>query len=95
VGLVILLAMNAVRGGSTDRSGSGFLMRPWYPPALLRVISLPALNWFGAWLDGTLARVRNRRLTTRPTPGFFNGIGKRPGQFQPAFSLDQEVDFGS
>ena len=44
----------------------------WYaasnPWALLLVIPLLALNWFGDSLDGTLARVRNRQ---RPRYGFY------------------------
>jgi phosphatidylglycerophosphate synthase len=40
-------------------------LQPW---ALLLVIPLLALNWFGDSLDGTLARVRNRQ---RPRYGFY------------------------
>lgn len=44
----------------------------WYasvrPLALMLVIPLLALNWFGDSLDGTLARVRNRQ---RPRYGFY------------------------
>ncbi len=44
----------------------------WYagrhPRALLVVIALLALNWFGDSLDGTLARVRNKQ---RPRYGFY------------------------
>jgi len=44
----------------------------WYASvnawALLLVIPLLALNWFGDSLDGTLARVRNRQ---RPRYGFY------------------------
>ncbi len=44
----------------------------WYsknhPLALLAVIVLLALNWFGDSLDGTVARVRNRQ---RPRYGFY------------------------
>src|SRR5436305_15247559 len=38
------------------------------PLALLLVIVLLALNWFGDSLDGTVARVRNRQ---RPRYGFY------------------------
>lgn len=39
-----------------------------YPPMLLAVIALLAINWFGDSLDGTLARVRNNQ---RPRYGFY------------------------
>jgi archaetidylinositol phosphate synthase len=49
-------------------AGACYAAARWYPPALLWVIPLLALNWFGDSLDGTLARVRNRQ---RPRYGFY------------------------
>jgi phosphatidylglycerophosphate synthase len=43
------------------------LARVW-PPALILVNVMLAINWFGDSLDGTLARVRNRQ---RPRYGFY------------------------
>lgn len=43
------------------------LSRVW-PPALMLVNVMLAINWFGDSLDGTLARVRNRQ---RPRYGFY------------------------
>jgi phosphatidylglycerophosphate synthase len=40
----------------------------WSPWALLAVLPLLALNWFGDSLDGTLARVRDQQ---RPRYGFY------------------------
>src|SRR5690242_20031595 len=49
-------------------AGACYAATRWYAPALLWVIPLLALNWFGDSLDGTLARVRNRQ---RPRYGFY------------------------
>ena len=49
-------------------AGACYWAASWYPAALLWVIPLLAINWFGDSLDGTLARVRNRQ---RPRYGFY------------------------
>ena len=49
-------------------AGGSYWLASWRPWALLLVIPLLALNWFGDSLDGTLARVRNR---LRPRYGFY------------------------
>lgn len=50
--------------------GAGLLyaLAGWWPPSLLVVNLLLALNWFGDSLDGTLARVRGKQ---RPRYGFY------------------------
>lgn len=49
-------------------AGASYGYARYHPWALLLVIPLLALNWFGDSLDGTLARVRNRQ---RPRYGFY------------------------
>jgi phosphatidylglycerophosphate synthase len=49
-------------------AGGCYAIARWYAPALLWVIPLLALNWFGDSLDGTLARVRHQQ---RPRYGFY------------------------
>ena len=49
-------------------AGGAYWYSKGHPLALLAVILLLALNWFGDSLDGTLARVRNR---LRPRYGFY------------------------
>jgi phosphatidylglycerophosphate synthase len=49
-------------------SGVAYAMARRHPAALLAVIPLLAINWFGDSLDGTLARVRNCQ---RPRYGFY------------------------
>ena len=49
-------------------AGAAYGYSRWNRSALLLVILLLALNWFGDSLDGTLARVRNRQ---RPSYGFY------------------------
>src|SRR5262245_61159668 len=49
-------------------AGGAYWYSKSHPSALLAVIVLLALNWFGDSLDGTLARVRNR---LRPRYGFY------------------------
>lgn len=49
-------------------AGGAYWYSKFHPLALLGVIALLALNWFGDSLDGTLARVRNR---LRPRYGFY------------------------
>ncbi len=49
-------------------AGASYGFARQYPAALLLVIPLLALNWFGDSLDGTLARVRNCQ---RPRYGFY------------------------
>jgi archaetidylinositol phosphate synthase len=49
-------------------AGIGFWLAPAHPGALLAVVVLLALNWFGDSLDGTLARVRRQE---RPRYGFY------------------------
>jgi phosphatidylglycerophosphate synthase len=49
-------------------AGVSFALARQYPSALLLVIPLLAVNWFGDSLDGTLARVRDCQ---RPRYGFY------------------------
>jgi phosphatidylglycerophosphate synthase len=49
-------------------AGVSFALARQYPAALLVVIPLLAVNWFGDSLDGTLARVRHCQ---RPRYGFY------------------------
>ena len=49
-------------------AGICFWMAPAAPAALLGVVALLAVNWFGDSLDGTLARVRRHE---RPRYGFY------------------------
>ena len=49
-------------------AGLAYWWARWRPEALVVVIGLLALNWFGDSLDGTLARVRDRQ---RPRYGFY------------------------
>jgi archaetidylinositol phosphate synthase len=49
-------------------AGLAFWVAPGHPLALLAVVGLLALNWFGDSLDGTLARVRHQE---RPRYGFY------------------------
>jgi phosphatidylglycerophosphate synthase len=49
-------------------AGIAFWLAPRHPLALLAVIGLLAVNWFGDSLDGTLARVRHQE---RPRYGFY------------------------
>src|SRR4051812_34171074 len=49
-------------------AGASYGLARQYPAALLLVIPMLALNWFGDSLDGTLARVRNCQ---RPRYGFY------------------------
>jgi phosphatidylglycerophosphate synthase len=49
-------------------AGLGYAIAPAYPWALLGVVLLLAVNWFGDSLDGTLARVRGHE---RPRYGFY------------------------
>jgi hypothetical protein len=49
-------------------AGVAFWMAPGQPLALLGVVVLLAVNWFGDSLDGTLARVRRQE---RPRYGFY------------------------
>ncbi|HVW07206.1 MAG TPA: CDP-alcohol phosphatidyltransferase family protein [Bryobacteraceae bacterium] len=49
-------------------AGASYAMAKQYPAALLLVIPLLAVNWFGDSLDGTLARVRDCQ---RPRYGFY------------------------
>lgn len=49
-------------------AGGAYWYSKSHPLALLAVILLLAVNWFGDSLDGTLARVRNR---LRPRYGFY------------------------
>jgi archaetidylinositol phosphate synthase len=48
--------------------GVGLCFWAGTPPALLAVVALLAVNWFGDSLDGTLARVRNQ---PRPRYGYY------------------------
>lgn len=49
-------------------AGAAYWAASRWPAALLAVIVLLVINWFGDSLDGTLARVRNRQ---RPRYGFY------------------------
>ena len=49
-------------------AGIAFSLAPAHPPALVAVVALLAVNWFGDSLDGTLARVRRQE---RPRYGFY------------------------
>jgi archaetidylinositol phosphate synthase len=49
-------------------AGMAFWLGASYPLALLAVVGLLAVNWFGDSLDGTLARVRHQE---RPRYGFY------------------------
>jgi archaetidylinositol phosphate synthase len=49
-------------------AGMAFWLGARYPLALLAVVGLLAVNWFGDSLDGTLARVRHQE---RPRYGFY------------------------
>jgi phosphatidylglycerophosphate synthase len=49
-------------------TGVCFAVAPAYPAALLGVIAMLAVNWFGDSLDGTLARVRHQE---RPRYGYY------------------------
>jgi phosphatidylglycerophosphate synthase len=57
LGLAAMIAAGACYGAAR-----------WWPPAMLIVNLLLAVNWFGDSLDGTLARLRNRQ---RPRYGFY------------------------
>ena len=56
--------------GAVAMAGGGRVLRwrAFWQPALLLVVPLLAVNWFGDSLDGTLARVRNQE---RPRYGFY------------------------
>ena len=49
-------------------AGLLYAFAKWWPPSLLIVNLLLAVNWFGDSLDGTLARARNKQ---RPRYGFY------------------------
>jgi archaetidylinositol phosphate synthase len=49
-------------------AGIAFWMAPAHPMALVAVVLMLAVNWFGDSLDGTLARVRHQE---RPRYGFY------------------------
>lgn len=49
-------------------AGACYWLARWWPPALLIVDVLLAINWFGDSLDGSLARARNKQ---RPRYGFY------------------------
>ena len=49
-------------------AGAAYLYARYHPLALIAVMGLLVLNWFGDSLDGTLARVRNQQ---RPRYGFY------------------------
>ena len=56
--------------GALAMLGAGicYAVAPVWPPALIVVVALLAVNWFGDSLDGTLARVRHHE---RPRYGFY------------------------
>ena len=49
-------------------AGCSYLLGRWHPIGLLLATVCLVVNWFGDSLDGTLARVRNRK---RPRYGFY------------------------
>jgi archaetidylinositol phosphate synthase len=49
-------------------AGACYAVGPFYPGALIAVVVLLAVNWFGDSLDGTVARVRHHE---RPRYGFY------------------------
>jgi archaetidylinositol phosphate synthase len=49
-------------------AGVSYWLAQWYPLALIVVVFMLAVNWFGDSLDGTLARVRKQE---RPRYGFY------------------------
>lgn len=54
--------------GAMLLAGVCYALARWWPPFLLVVNLLLALNWFGDSLDGTLARFRDKQ---RPRYGFY------------------------
>jgi archaetidylinositol phosphate synthase len=49
-------------------AGVSYWLAQWFPLALIVVVLMLAVNWFGDSLDGTLARVRKQE---RPRYGFY------------------------
>ena len=77
--LLVWLAERLPRGVNSDHltivgalallaAGICYAIGRVYPPALVGVVVLLAINWFGDSLDGTLARVRGQE---RPRYGFY------------------------
>lgn len=60
--------LTALGAAAMVAGGIGYAMAPVWPGALLVVVVMLAVNWFGDSLDGTLARVRRHE---RPRYGFY------------------------
>lgn len=60
--------LTALGGAAMVAAGCGYAVAPIRPGALVLVVILLAVNWFGDSLDGTLARVRQQE---RPRYGFY------------------------
>ena len=60
--------LTALGGLAMVGAGLSFWIGGRYAPALLMVVVMLAVNWFGDSLDGTLARVRHQE---RPRYGFY------------------------
>ena len=60
--------LTALAAAAMALAGLAYWIAPARPAALLAVVGLLAVNWFGDSLDGTLARVRRHE---RPRYGFY------------------------
>jgi archaetidylinositol phosphate synthase len=60
--------LTALGGAAMLAAGAAYAIAAFWPEALLLVVVLLAVNWFGDSLDGTLARVRHHE---RPRYGFY------------------------
>ncbi|MGH9374252.1 MAG: CDP-alcohol phosphatidyltransferase family protein [Vicinamibacterales bacterium] len=60
--------LTVLGAGAMLGAGACYAVAPLWPGALLLVVGLLAVNWFGDSLDGTLARVRHLE---RPRYGFY------------------------
>ena len=60
--------LTALGGVAMVAAGVAYAAAPAWPPALVIVVAMLGLNWFGDSLDGTLARVRRHE---RPRYGFY------------------------
>jgi archaetidylinositol phosphate synthase len=60
--------LTALGAAAMPAAGLCYVVAPVWPAALILVVALLAINWFGDSLDGTLARVRREE---RPRYGFY------------------------
>jgi archaetidylinositol phosphate synthase len=60
--------LTALGAAAMVAAGLGYAVAPVWPGALVAVVIMLAVNWFGDSLDGTLARVRQHE---RPRFGFY------------------------